>query len=639
MVLIFIPQSAMTPFLKNFTCEVDNPETQNLIIPLINQCLEPSFDTAALNVLNFFCTRPFQSRPAADTSWSLPDEYTIKVLSMAIQTQNERFYEAICRHIIVNLSPLDYQWAIEIMWDTPLDFKLLQPPLERCVLALPNLAARYRMVVSLDRRGGHRAPRGLREVVRSLADRLVDSCYSEQLVTQDGEILVFIASAFWDFDWLVNRVGPLVRTRIKEVPFILGFICQLYTNDQEGRLHVNDSDVFLASLAWSLLVDLDVRSLISVKGFAQHYERHGMPQGPLDAHGRQTPSPPALTSQDTLLKFARAITSIDPPDSLTMLFVSVLVMQQDRIATDELIDLYIPFIRQLPKALDDCWTISGFPTWLYHKLLCSMVNSFWDRHDAQPRYDNLNWCCSFCTDLKFFLLHPTRQQDAFVATDEEQARHIESVLQVVQAHCSHKVLSRTKQHSRWEVSKLPDRAAEMKAQLQLFDQAELQAAFGVEYGRVTGTAPRTRVTGTAPRTVQPGTSAVSDASHPASTASVLQTHRAQGSLLLPRAPNDAEASQVSSTIRDQPVRSNAQTNSKGNDIEVVPRESQPAVIASRPLAESALASTTRLPLAPVGQNSSQTQPHESRDESSPVVGQKRKEGPDIDCKEARPSKM
>ncbi|KAI1493161.1 hypothetical protein F5X96DRAFT_623220 [Biscogniauxia mediterranea] len=343
--LAIVPQSMIGSFLSNFTLEDETmPEGNNMLTYFASKCKVSDSDVRSLEILTKLCSELFpQQNSGAWNAVRFPEETIARVLEVALQTQNSGLFETVCKNIEIDLSPQFFAWVAEIARGTSLPLTMLQPALERTIFAAPRLGDRYTKILNLNTLSDTTPP-ALRELVLVILDKVVDRCLgTDPLFEQDGETLVFMASAFRDYNWLLKKICPVVYQRRREHAFVMGFSWQLYTNIRQSKLQIHDSFEYLKFCLRTLLQEFDVSLLLSVTGFVRW-------QGKRRTQPKMAAPRPPIT-KETLTKLCIILLELGMESDFREL-VTKLIDQSQRIDPPEFIDLYLPFIRELMVLLE-----------------------------------------------------------------------------------------------------------------------------------------------------------------------------------------------------------------------------------------------------------------------------------------------
>ncbi|KAI5920063.1 hypothetical protein F4810DRAFT_455023 [Camillea tinctor] len=343
--LVIVPLSTTASFLSNFKLNDETISGANsLVTHFASKCKAPGSRNRSLEILTKLCSELFpQQNSQAWNAAKFPEETIAQVLEVAVRTQDPSLFDTVCKNIEVDLSPQFFTWISEKTRESSLPFTTLQPALERTILAAPRLGDRYTKILSLNTLSATTPP-ALREAVLAVLDKVVDRCLgTDPLFEQDGETLVFMASAYRDYNWLLKKIGPVIYQRRKDYAFVIGFSWQLYTNIRQNKLQIHDSFEYLKSCMTTLLKDFDVSLLLSINGFVrQQGKRRTQPKTPV-------PQPPV--TKETLTNLCTLLLELSMESDFREL-VTKLIDQSQRIDPPEFIDLYLPFTRDLMTVLE-----------------------------------------------------------------------------------------------------------------------------------------------------------------------------------------------------------------------------------------------------------------------------------------------
>ncbi|KAI0600814.1 hypothetical protein F4775DRAFT_505857 [Biscogniauxia sp. FL1348] len=375
--LAIVPQSMIASFLASFTLKHETIlEGNSLIKHFASKCKVSGSDDRPWEILTKLCSELFpQQDSEACSDVKFPEETIARVLEVALRAQNQGLFETVCKNIEVDLSPQFFVWIAESARETSLPFGMLQPALERTIFAAPRLGDRYTKILSLNT-FNYTAPPALREVVLAILDKVVDRCLgTDPLFEQDGETLVFMASAFRDYSWLLKKICPVVYQRRKDYAFVMGFSWQLYTNIRQNKLQVHDSFEYLKFCLRTLLQEIDVSLLLSVTGFVRW-------QGQRRTQPKMPPPRPPIT-KETLTNLCIILLELGM-ERYFLELVTQLTDQIQRIDPPEFIDLYLPFIRDLMVILEK------YPGLLQELVVSSIFRTIilacWDKYVGEaPR--------------------------------------------------------------------------------------------------------------------------------------------------------------------------------------------------------------------------------------------------------------
>ncbi|KAI1642049.1 uncharacterized protein F4817DRAFT_353983 [Daldinia loculata] len=377
--LLIVPQATMSTYiLSNFLKAGDMNPVADLLEYFSSRCNVLASDGMYFETLADLCGYFFSQRKAKTYfKMELPEPTIAKVLQVALLFQDRSLFELVCNNIEVNLSPQFFSWIAVKLQGSGLSLTTLRPAFDRSVLEQQTLGDQYRHILTLNTTYD-KTPKELRELVLNMLDKMVQLCYTSTLYEQDGETLVLIACNHRDYDWLLNKLGPLVSNRRDNIAFVLGFSWQLYASARQGRLEVSDSFGFLKDTIKSLIARLDVVRLISEQGFQRWQQQRASRRGDHTRPNRDTiaPPPPPVTS-DTLLNMCRLLFDLGMESDLRDLAMR-LVEQSERIDLLELADLYVPFAGGFMDLLESRPISVEDPA--FSTLIRTIIQSFWTRY-------------------------------------------------------------------------------------------------------------------------------------------------------------------------------------------------------------------------------------------------------------------
>ncbi|KAI1660216.1 hypothetical protein F4813DRAFT_351324 [Daldinia decipiens] len=377
--LLIVPQATMSTYvLSNLLEAGDVKPVADLLEYFSSRCNVPASDGMYFQTLADLCGYFFSQRKAKTYSKMELLEPTIaKVLQVALLFQDRGLFELVCNNIEVNLSSQFFSWIAVKLQGSELSLTALRPAFDHSILGQQTLGDQY-MYISTLNATCDTTPKELRELVLNMLDKMVQLCYTSTLYEQDGETLVLIACNHRDYDWLLNKLGPLVSNRRDNIAFVLGFSWQLYVSARQGRLEVSDSFGFLKDTINSLIVQFDVVHLISEQGF-QRWQRQRASRRGDHTRLNQDAIPPPLppVTSDTLLNLCRLLFDLGMESDLRDL-VRRLVEQSERIDLLELADLYVPFAGGFIDLLESRSISVEDPA--FSTLIRTIIQSFWTRY-------------------------------------------------------------------------------------------------------------------------------------------------------------------------------------------------------------------------------------------------------------------
>ncbi|XDG10067.1 hypothetical protein ABKA04_009682 [Annulohypoxylon sp. FPYF3050] len=348
-------------------------------------------------------------------------------------------------------------------------------------------------------------PKELQVHILGLFDKMINLCYQPKLFERDGEVFVWIACCYRDYEWLLKTIDPLIHKQCENIAFILGFCWELYTSITQNRLQVSDSFDWIKTTIRSLIARLDVRNhLLSVNGFQCWEQDRETQRQRGDPNEMPIPPPPPPVTSQSLLNLCILLLDLDMKEDLRDL-ARKLTNQSGRINPFEFVPLFVPFVGNLMDILENRPVSLEDPA--LSALIRTIIVAFWNGYVIpgepvweEPCYEALDSCaCGFCVSVKLNLQKPKIKSWSVKEKEDKAKKHIAKVLKDLawESHCSYH-RHNAKTFSTWYITKMPTkyeeeksiwekRVADARTQLAEFNQQKLFQVLGPsDYCCITG---------------------------------------------------------------------------------------------------------------------------------------------------------
>ncbi|KAK8125287.1 uncharacterized protein PG998_001046 [Apiospora kogelbergensis] len=497
--------------LLDFLCELSlNNKRSSPVSQLVNyvavKCHDPDHGQRHIHGLFELCTKllagPNQLR-------LLSEEAIIEALQLAIDYNHAQLFNVIGNNVAITLSPERFfNWAGHYLRNARIPLGALIPALRRSLSVTCQFSEWYTCIDRL-RASEAGAPDELREFAQIALDEAAIFCWQGDVFERDGEALVLVACRFKGFDWLLNKIAPIVRGRAEDFAFAAAFCWTLYNASIQGDLPRQESFMLLKSLVAIIQESFDIMRLVSEPVY--HYRRQ-------HAYAQGTYLPPPPVSGQTLVNQLRLMITVSSDDEVRNL-LSKMTEQVRLVDCRDFTGLYLPLLDDLmglaqlhSKDLRDSPLAS---------LAYEVVSEYWQQQNAGvgPALQTqalgrlspmlLNCGCSICQDLhRFFVETPNVPQASFGAGVSERAglMHLSTMIKQCTGFCGYEV-EHVGLHCKWLVTKKGFLAVEQQTSRVAFARAVLGKVNQLQLSLILGETRYTSIMGTSPPLPAPSSEA------------------------------------------------------------------------------------------------------------------------------------
>ncbi|KAI0896859.1 hypothetical protein F4806DRAFT_463153 [Annulohypoxylon nitens] len=498
--LLIVPQATTVTYLTDCSTTRDDNVAADLLEYFSSKCTQTKGDSGVSNTLVRLCELFLLPKDVeSDTRMDIPEPVIIKILETAMACHSQPLFDLVWDNNSANLSPQFFlQMLAKIGESSMLTLDMLILALDRSVFSQKTLGERFKFIRGLNGITD-KPPKELEVHILDLFDKMINLCYQSKLFERDGEVFVWIACCYRDYEWLLKTIDPLIHKQCENIAFILGFCWELYDSGTHNRLQVSDSFNWIKTTIRSLIVRLDVRNhLLSMNGF-QCWEQDRETQCRCGNPNEMPipPPPPPVTSQ-SLLNLCKLLLDLDMKEDLRDL-ARKLTNQSGRISPFEFVPLLVPFVGNLMNILENRPVSLGDPA--LSALIRTIIVAFWNGYVIpgepvweEPCYEALDSCaCGFCVSVKLNLQKPKIKSWSIKEKEDKAKRHIAKVLKDLaweSYYSYHRHNAKT--FSTWYITKLPTkyeeeksiwekRVADARTQLAEFNQQKLLRVLGPSY--------------------------------------------------------------------------------------------------------------------------------------------------------------
>ncbi|KAM0819561.1 hypothetical protein AB5N19_05377 [Seiridium cardinale] len=513
--LAIIPQRSIGHFFSRVFERDQGSDAAAVLDYFASRCLLSPEDEGHFHVLRHVCSRwkpPSWTveDPGAGKPWIavqkmvLPSHLALKLLRIAVRHESQDLLDSVClglgsvmdNHFLSQLS--------DALQGTMLSLELLREPLIGTITSGKMLGDRYVSVISLC--NAETISEKLRQYALEALDESVRRCEGEQVMEQDGDILILIAQHYRGFEWLHNFAVPLVQKKCHDAAFAIGFMWKLYLSACQEAFPREAAFDLVKSMVRANVANFHVSQLVSLHYWqieSARREKLRSQFGPNEVRGLPYLPAPAVIA--TLLNLVEVMVSFGMEGELKNLS-KFLAAQCHLVPEQELYHLYIPFVCALVPRLERLPGIC-FSDESYQHLFLGIIDTYWQKHaQAKPPMHwgmlskELAHKCAVCTATNAFLADRNKQKHTMSNHSKTGMRsHLLDTLRKMRGvsceedkaagkcHLTKLTSDHHMETKEWEV-----RGFNVRAMLRRVDQNHLMELLGIHYPSMMGKSPQAR---------------------------------------------------------------------------------------------------------------------------------------------------
>lgn len=351
---------------------------------------------------------------------------------------------------------------------------------------------------------------GVQSWVGEVHDGILQMLPTSRLSQQDGYAVVDMIPGYHRFDYLTNRVSPLVEGALRSSPFVLAFLSRLYKRSAEGALPFTEAMILYRQIAKGLLAELDISLLYNEDNDAKPAAKapsffHYLAFRP---HPPAPPRPIEPVTHGVLAEFVEALIRLSSDDNdLLKNFIQKIVTEALSIEKSAFHPLWLPFLHSLVSVMRECdIPLSDYrPQQISTAILKAYIINYVGREPVIDRNlvrEPVSCSCNDCKSLNRFLQDPTQAVGRF-PLNEKRRRHLQSQLGYNRRDCANDterrgspytlVVRKIFNHMALAREEWRDRSLTVCIQLEKFGDDKLVQLLGEQYENIT-TGPRRGVT-------------------------------------------------------------------------------------------------------------------------------------------------
>lgn len=278
---------------------------------------------------------------------------------------------------------------------------------------------------------------GVRSWIDEVHDGVLQILPTSRLSEQDGYAAVDMVPGYHQFDYLTNRIGPLVEGALRSFPFVLAFLSRLYQRSAEGALPFAEAMIFYQQIAKRSIAELDISLLYSEDNDAKPAAKEPPFPYNLAYRSLEPPPPPPRpiepVTHGVLTEFVKALIRLgSDDDDLLKNFIQKIVTEAPSIEKSTFHPLWLPFLHSLISVMGACDIPLSDPRFqqIFIAILKAYIINYVGKEPSNDRNlirDPVSCFCNDCQSLNRFLKDPTKTVGRF-PLNEKRRRHLEGKL-------------------------------------------------------------------------------------------------------------------------------------------------------------------------------------------------------------------